>query len=150
MNVFASPVRRTLSMSLLVLSCLVLSSLGFPAQAQAQMNEGPVYELRTYKSTPGNLDKLLARFRDHTMRIFEKHGMTNIAYWVPVDPELSKNTLVYLLRHDSMAAAEASWQAFGADPEWHEVAENSNRDGQILDSLTRQYMSMTDFSPVLD
>lgn len=150
MNTFASPVRRILSTTLLVVSCLGLPALMQQTYAQTAMNDAPVYELRTYKSTPGNLDKLLARFRDHTMRIFEKHGMTNIAYWVPMDPELSDNTLIYLLRHDSMAAAEASWAAFGADPEWHEVAENSNREGQILESLSGQYLNMTDFSPMLD
>ena len=62
---------------------LTLAVAVLPTSAQAQ--DGPVFELRTYKSTPGNLDKLMARFRDHTMRIFEKHGMTNIGYWMPTD-----------------------------------------------------------------
>jgi len=131
--------------SLLVMGCLIL-----PALAQAQMNDGPVYELRTYTATPGNLDNLLTRFRDHTMRIFEKHGMTNVAYWVPLDPELADDTLIYILRHDSMSAAQASWRAFGSDPEWQEVNEASNRNGPILDSVVRQYMTMTDYSPMLD
>lgn len=127
-----------------------IASLALPMSAQAQMGDGPVYELRTYTATPGNLDNLLTRFRDHTMRIFEKHGMTNVAYWVPLDPELADDTLIYILKHDSMAAAQASWQAFGSDPEWHEVNEASNRNGSILDGVERQYMTMTDFSPMLD
>ena len=145
MKTFATPIRRMFATSLLVMGCLIL-----PALAQAQMNDGPVYELRTYTATPGNLDNLLTRFRDHTMRIFEKHGMTNVAYWVPLDPELADDTLIYILRHDSMAAAQASWRAFGSDPEWQEVNEASNRNGPILDSVVRQYMTMTDFSPMLD
>jgi len=145
MKPFATPIRRMFATSLLVMGCLIL-----PALAQAQMNDGPVYELRTYTATPGNLDNLLTRFRDHTMRIFEKHGMTNVAYWVPLDPELADDTLIYILRHDSMAAAQASWRAFGSDPEWQEVNEASNRNGPILDSVVRQYMTMTDFSPMLD
>lgn len=145
MKTFATPIRRMFATSLLVMGCLTL-----PALAQAQMDDGPVYELRTYTATPGNLDNLLTRFRDHTMRIFEKHGMTNVAYWVPLDPELADDTLIYILRHDSMAAAQASWRAFGSDPEWQEVNEASNRNGPILDSVVRQYMSMTDFSPMLD
>ncbi len=108
--------------------------------------EGPVFELRTYKATPGNLENLLARFRDHTMRIFEKHGMTNVGYWVPTDPEEAEDTLVYLLKHDSMAAATASWRAFATDPEWARVNEESNRNGAILDSVVRKYMTATDFS----
>lgn len=127
-----------------------IASLALPMSTQAQMGDGPVYELRTYTATPGNLDNLLTRFRDHTMRIFEKHGMTNVAYWVPLDPELADDTLIYILKHDSMAAAQASWQAFGSDPEWHEVNEASNRNGSILDGVERQYMTMTDFSPMLD
>lgn len=136
---------RSLTIALLSMTCLAL-----PGLTQAQMDDGPVYELRTYTATPGNLDNLLSRFRDHTMRIFEKHGMTNVAYWVPLDPELADDTLIYILKHDSMAAAQASWQAFGADPEWHEVNEASNRNGPILDSVVRQYMTMTDFSPMLE
>ena len=108
--------------------------------------EGPVFELRTYKATPGNLENLLARFRDHTMRIFEKHGMTNVGYWVPTDPEEAEDTLVYLLKHDSMEAATASWRAFATDPEWVRVNEESNRNGAILDSVVRKYMTATDFS----
>jgi len=145
MKTFATPIRRMFATSLLVMGCLIL-----PALAQAQMDDGPVYELRTYTATPGNLDNLLTRFRDHTMRIFEKHGMTNVAYWVPLDPELADDTLIYILRHDSMSAAQASWRAFGSDPEWQEVNEASNRNGPILDSVVRQYMTMTDFSPMLD
>lgn len=132
---------RTLS-----LSCALSLGLGLlPASVQAQ-TDGPVFELRTYKSTPGNLEKLLTRFRDHTMRIFEKHGMTNVGYWIPTDEAESQDTLVYLLKHDSMDAATASWRAFAQDPEWREVNEASNRDGAILDSVVRKYMTATDFS----
>ena len=145
MKTFATPIRRMFATTLLAMGCLVL-----PALSQAQMDEGPVYELRTYTATPGNLDNLLTRFRDHTMRIFEKHGMTNVAYWVPLDPELADDTLIYILKHDSMEAAQASWRAFGSDPEWHEVNDASNRNGPILGSVVRQYMTMTDFSPMLD
>jgi len=125
---------------------LTLGVLSTPSLAQAQ--GGKVFELRTYTATPGNLDKLLARFRNHTMRIFEKHGMTNIGYWVPTDEAESSNTLVYILAHDSQEAATRSWQAFSADPEWQKVNEESNVDGPILQGVVRKYMSTTDFSPL--
>lgn len=125
-------------------SFIVLATLLSPVHAQAQ--EGPVFELRTYTATPGNLDKLLARFRDHTMALFEKHGMTNIGYWVPTDPEEAEDTLIYLLKHDSREAANASWRAFGSDPAWTVVSDESNRDGAILQSVERKYMTATDFS----
>src|SRR5690606_32594278 len=117
--------------------------------AHAQDSSGRVFELRTYKSTPGNLDALLKRFRDHTMRIFEKHGMTNVAYWVPTDEPDSADTLVYILSHESREAANASWRAFSQDPEWQKVNEESNINGPILQSVERRYMTMTDFSPSL-
>lgn len=117
------------------------------APAAAQTDDA-VFELRTYVSTPGKLDALLSRFRDHTMRIFEKHGMTNVGYWVPTDPERADNTLVYLLRHESREQADASWRAFVSDPEWQQVAEESNANGPILDNIERVFMQATDFSPM--
>lgn len=129
------------------LSILLLNLGLFSMASHAQTNE-KVYELRTYTATPGNLDKLLTRFRDHTMRIFTKHGMTNIAYWLPTDETESANTLVYLLAHDSQEAANQSWQAFSQDPEWQKVNKESNANGAILESVERKYLSSTDFSPM--
>ena len=103
------------------------------------------YELRTYTSPDGKLDNLLARFRDHTMDIFEKHGMTNHGYWLPQEQE---NTLIYLLSHDSRAAGEESWRNFGQDPEWQRVSEESQRDGRIIvpGGVERIWLDPTDFS----
>lgn len=107
-----------------------------------------VFELRTYTAPEGKLPDLLARFRDHTLRIFEKHGMTNVGYWIPQDSTLRDNTLVYLLAHPSRAAADEAWRNFSADPEWQRVAEESQRNGRILTSVQRQWLSPTDFSPM--
>ena len=135
--------KRTLP---LVALAMLVSCIFFTSTSTAQSSSsGKIYELRTYTATPGNLDKILTRFRDHTMRIFEKHGMTNIGYWVPVDEE---DTLIYLLAHDSQEAANRSWQEFSADPEWQKVNEESNANGPILQSVVRKYLSATDFSPI--
>lgn len=107
-----------------------------------------VYELRTYTAPEGKLDNLLARFRDHTMRIFEKHGMGNVGYWLPQDEELRENTLIYLISHPSREAAMQSWRNFGQDPEWQQVAEESQRDGRILAGVERIWLDPTDFSPM--
>lgn len=125
---------------------LAIGVISAPSLAQAQSEK--VFELRTYTATPGNLDKLLARFRNHTLRIFEKHGMTNVGYWVPTDEAESSNTLVYILAHESQEAANQSWQAFSQDPEWQKVNEESNADGPILQSVVRKFMSPADFSPM--
>ncbi|MDH3205430.1 MAG: NIPSNAP family protein [Gemmatimonadota bacterium] len=111
--------------------------------------ERQVFELRTYTAPEGKLDDLLARFRNHTMRIFEKHGMTNVGYWLPQDPELRQNTLVYLLAHPSREAGEQAWRDFGADPEWQQVSEESQRDGRIVSGVVRLWLDPTDFSPMM-
>jgi hypothetical protein len=107
------------------------------------------YELRTYTTNEGKLPNLNARFRDHTMRIFAKHGMKNIAYFTPTDGKLQKNTLVYFIAHASPEAAGNSWKAFGGDPEWQKVARESQVDGPILikGGVKRLYLTPTDYSP---
>ncbi len=103
-----------------------------------------LYELRTYHTFDGKMDALNARFRDHTIKLFEKHGIRNIMYWVPVD---KPNTLIYVIAHKDKDAAAASWKAFGADPEWKKVAEESQRDGKIVEKVESVYMTATDYSP---
>ncbi|MEZ6041876.1 MAG: NIPSNAP family protein [Planctomycetaceae bacterium] len=104
-----------------------------------------LYELRTYTTPEGKLDALNARFREHTMRIFEKHGMKNIAYWNPTD---KPNTLIYVIAHKDADAAKASWDAFRQDPEWKKVAEETQRDGKIVSKVESVYMTATDYSPM--
>ena len=120
------------------------------AHARTAPSEQPtqVFELRTYTATDGKFDDLVARFRDHTLRIFEKHGMTNVGYWVPQDDPLAQNTLVYLLAHPSRDAAQANWSAFGQDPEWQQVFQESRRNGPLIANLERVFMDPTDFSPM--
>jgi hypothetical protein len=119
-----------------------------PAVAYAQGGER-VFELRTYTAAPGKLDALKKRFRDHTLRIFERHGMTNIGYWIPADPPNSENTLIYILAHKSREAAKKSWADFRADPEWQKVAAESEKDGKLLaKSPESVFMTPADFSPM--
>ena len=127
-------------------SLLVGLSMGLLINTSAQ--EENVYELRTYTATEGNLEKLHSRFRDHTTRIFNKHGMKVVGYWTPMSEEEAGDTLIYILEHHSQQSASASWQAFGADPEWQEVAAASNAQGPILGDIKRKYMVATDYSPM--
>jgi len=107
-----------------------------------------VFELRTYTAPEGKLPNLQARFRDHTMRIFENHGMTNIGYWTPQDEPNASNTLVYIIAHDSREAAAASWDAFRADPEWQTVSRESQVDGRIVSGVVSVFLDPLDFSPI--
>jgi len=104
----------------------------------------PLYELRTYTTNDGKLDALHARFRDHTQRLFEKHGIANVAYWNPSD---QPNTLIYIVAHKSAEAAKASWAAFVADPEWQAVYAASIADGRLVSNIESVFMRKTDYSP---
>ncbi len=120
----------------------------YSALKEVAINEpGGIYELRTYVTAPGKQVALNARFRGHTRRLFEKHGMKNIGYWTPFDRPESGNTLVYLLHHASRKQADASWKAFVADPEWHGVRQKSEADGKLLASPPeRIYLKALGFS----
>ncbi len=121
----------------------VQSAIGDAKKEQSSL----VYELRTYTTFPGKLPALHARFRDHTMRIFKKHGIQNIIYWTPTDEKLKDNTLVYVIAHKSEAAASASWNAFRKDPDWQKAYKDSQKDGKIVMKVTKQYLAPTDYSP---
>jgi hypothetical protein len=111
----------------------------------------PVYELRVYYAAEGKLEALNARFRDHTMKIFEKHGMKNGGYFVP-EGDNPERKLVYWLEHQSRDAAKESWKAFGADPAWHEVARETEKNGRLVSKVESHYLQLTDYSapPVLE
>ena len=127
----------------------VAAALAMPtADTTAQDKKAvPLYEMRTYYAPPGKLDALHARFRDHTVKLFARHGMTNVGYFVP-EGENKANKLVYFLSHKDRAARDASFKAFGADPEWKAAYAASEKDGKILDKLEYVFLTPTDYSPV--
>lgn len=131
-----------------VLGCGMLQLGTAQDPNQEKPMEGRVYELRTYTTYPGRLPALHKRFREHTMKLFEKHGMKNGVYWVPTDAEKSKTTLIYYVSHDSMEAAKKSWAGFRADPEWAKVRDASEADGKIVEKVESVFMTATDYSPV--
>jgi hypothetical protein len=111
--------------------------------------QGPrVFEIRTYTAEAGKLDALHARFREHTTKLFEKHGMTNIGYWSPQDPPWSQNTLIYVLAHSSRDAAKKSWEAFRSDPVWLKARTESEAQGRIVTNVESVFLSPTDYSPL--
>jgi hypothetical protein len=103
------------------------------------------YEMRTYYAAPGKLEALHARFRDHTVGLFAKHGMVNIGYWVPM--ENPENQLIYILAYPSRETREASWKAFMADPEWQAACKKSELDGKLVAKADSVFLEATDYSP---
>ena len=109
---------------------------------------GHVYELRTYTAPEGKLGELNARFRNHTIRIFNKHGMKSVLYMTPQDAPDSQNTLIYVLEHPSREAAKKAWADFAADPEWKKVSEESQVNGRIVSKVVSVFGDPTDYSPM--
>jgi len=126
-----------------LLAIMLAASLpAFAAEADTRC-----FEMRTYYAAPGKLDDLLARFRDHTVKLFEKHGITNIGYWVPI--ENTDNKLVYVIAFPSREEREKRWKEFGADPEWQAARKASEENGKLLTKVESVYLSATDFSPAI-
>ncbi len=104
-----------------------------------------IFEMRTYYTVPGRLDALNARFRDHTCRLFQKHGMELVGFWTPHD---EKDKLVYILAYPSREAAKASWDAFRADPDWKKAQTASEKDGKIVSRVESIFLDPTDYSGI--
>jgi hypothetical protein len=110
-----------------------------------------VFELRTYHAEPGKLSALMDRFRDHTLALFEKHGIPLIGFWTPVDADgvTSTDTLVYLLAFEDRAAANAAWSAFRDDPAWIKARDESEQHGKLVTAFESVYLAPTDLSPLV-
>jgi hypothetical protein len=160
--------KRTILIRIVAVLCFICALLTYaqnpaPAAPQAQTatpnitvapspslsKDSRCYELRTYYAAPGKLEELHARFRNHTMRIFKKHGMEVVGFWGPTDKDKgSENTLVYVLAFPSREAREKAWQEFRTDPEWQAVAKESEKNGKLTDKIDSVIMKATDYSPV--
>lgn len=126
-----------------MLKKLLLASALF---AMTMPAEDRIYELRTYTAVEGRIQDVVKRFRDHTVKLLEKHGMQNIGYWVPADPPRNANTLIYIVSHKNRDSAKASWDAFRADPVWIKARDESEKNGKIVDNVVSVFMTPTDFS----
>jgi hypothetical protein len=143
--------RRTLLQALPAAALLSRSLWAAPRQditKPAQATAG-VFELRVYHAAPGKLGDLLSRFHEHTIKIFDRHGMKSVAYWTPLDEPDKSNTLIYILQHPSREAAAANWKSFGDDPEWKSVRDKSEANGKLVEKVDSTFMALTDFSPPL-
>jgi hypothetical protein len=140
--------RRTL----FLLVALIVTPFAVAEQAPGgSPADGRVFELRTYTAAPGKIDALNARFKDHTLALFKKHGMEVIGFWMPLEKDkdpAAGDKLVYLLSFKSRAAAEAAWKAFGSDPAWVAVKTASEVDGRLTSKIESVFLSGTDYSPL--
>jgi len=140
--------RQTKSSWAILAAVLILSAGLHAVRAADTQPAARVFEIRTYYTFPGRLDALHKRFREHTMKMFEKHGMTNVAYWTPQDSPGKDNTLIYVISHASREAAKRNWAEFSADPEWQKIAADSEKDGKIVERVESVFVDATDYSPL--
>src|SRR5258708_11467804 len=125
---------------------LFMASMFAWSSGVAAEKETRFFEMRTYYAAPGKLDNLLTRFREHTTKLFENHGMVNVGYWLPLTN--SENKLIYLLAYPSREERDKSWKAFGADPVWQKGAKESERHSKLVNKVESVFLAPTDFSPV--
>src|SRR6266568_847461 len=120
-------------MKRLLLTLATAIMIGAPAAADEPKPaaDARVFELRTYYANPGKMAALHARFRDHTCKLFEKHGMTIIGFWSPADAAEADKSMVYILAYPSKEARDKSWKAFQDDPDWKAAKEASEKDGKL-------------------
>ena len=130
-----------------LLSLLTLLLFTATMTVTAADKDTRVFEMRTYYAAPGKLDDLNARFRDHTVKLFEKHGITNIGYWVPI--ENTENKLIYVLAYPSREARETSWKEFQADEDWKKARAESEANGKLVLKVEQRFLTATDYSPMI-
>jgi hypothetical protein len=133
----------------LLLTLLGLATIASVQTPPSTAKNGRVFEMRTYYANPGKLEALHARFREHTTKLFEKHGMTNVGYWVPIDGQTGAatgNTLVYILSYPSLEGRKKAWETFQNDPEWKSVKDASEKDGKLVEKVDSVFLSPTDYS----
>lgn len=135
----------------LAIAGVVAVSVMAQSGANSVAKDSRVFEMRTYYAAPGKLEDLQARFRDHTVKLFEKHGMTNIGYWVPVDEKTGQptgNTLVYILAYPSLEARTKSWDGFRNDPAWTAARNESEKNGKLVEKIDSAFLKATDYSGI--
>jgi hypothetical protein len=125
----------------------LLGLSGLRAEEKAKV-DARVFEMRIYYANPGKMTALHARFRDHTNKLFQKHGMTIIGFWSPIKPEEAEEKLIYILAYPSKEAADKAWAAFRDDPVWKAARAASEKDGTLVKKVESVYMNPTDYSPI--
>jgi hypothetical protein len=143
--------RMKLGAGIVMMAAVMAASMWAQSGGSSVAKDSRVFEMRTYYAAPGKIEDLQARFRNHTTKLFEKHGMTNIGYWVPVDQktgEANGNALVYILAYPSLEARQKSWDAFRNDPEWNKVRTESETNGRLVEKVDSLFLKATDYSRI--
>ena len=128
------------------LAIALMSTVSTQAEEPKPSADNRVFEMRTYYANPGKMKALHARFRDHTCKLFEKHGITIIGFWSPIDKDKAEEVMVYILAYPSKEAADKSWKEFRADPDWIKAKADSEKDGVLVKKVESVFLTATDYS----
>jgi hypothetical protein len=137
---------RILTIATVLAAAALMGGAG--AQEKGSKVDTRVFEMRTYYAHPGKMNALHERFRKHTCKLFEKHGMTIIGFWSPTDPKEAEKKMVYILAFPSRDAAKKSWDGFRNDADWKAVKDSSEKDGPLVMRVVSEFLNPTDYSPV--
>jgi hypothetical protein len=140
--------RRAVLSAAMLVAGVVVGAGAFHIREAHAAEGGKVFEMRTYTAQPGKLDALNARFRDHTLKFFEKHHMKNVGYWMPTEGETAGTTLVYVISHDSREKAKQNWAAFREDAEIRKVFAATEANGKLVSKVESVFLEATDYSPL--
>lgn len=146
--------RLSHSLALFALASALWAGFSFTQNSFAQKgtpvnsNKQRVFEMRTYYAHPGKMEDLHKRFRDHTCKLFEKHGITIVGFWKPTDAAKAEEYMVYILAYPSKEAADASWKGFREDPQWATARDASEKNGKLVKKVDSVYLNPTDYSPL--
>jgi hypothetical protein len=134
----------------LILWLLLAVALGWVQSAATadEPSSGRLFEMRTYVANDGKMADLHKRFREHTNKLFVKHGMELVGYWTPVDGPDAANTLVYILAYPNKESREKSWKGFMADPDWQAAYKASHAAGPLVKKVESKFLNPTDYSPI--
>jgi hypothetical protein len=141
---------KTLGAAILLVALALggLSVSGDRNDAGGPALAGRIYELRTYHVVPGKMQALVDRFRNHTVKLFEKHGMKVVGFWTPTDPKQTQTTLIYVLSFRSREDADRAWTTFQNDPDWQAVKKETEKNGKLVERVDSVFMRPTEFSPL--
>ena len=138
---------RTFGIAVLAFAAGSLLTVRLYRTAQVRADAKRVFELRVYHAVPGKVPALSARFRDTASKLFDKHGMQVVGYWIPEDAPASDNTFIYILAHPSRDQATKNWEAVRADPDFQEkIYKQEQSPAKLVEKVDSTYMDPTDFS----
>lgn len=102
-----------------------------------------IYELREYIAGENKVEALHNRFKSHVLQLFEKHNIIVKGFWTDYE---NPSKLVYLCQFNSQEEQKNAWSAFGIDPEWKRIKQESEVNGPLTSSMKSMILEPVDYT----